>query len=190
MEIKQGQYVEITFVDREVQFARVHADLWCDSAVSDNKTIQYFAFDPLTSRGFPCGLCTAKLPEIHAIKPIDELPVKTPFLIDSVSVFFRECPQYKTTGDDRLHPQSFIDRITQFLNTAGLNQGTANASSLDSVGLSELGVDFMRQHYRHIKAGYIFTSALPTESILSYLLTLTKQFRTRPSDWSKCQIPS
>lgn len=188
MIVEQDAYVQIVFDDRETQYGKLHCDI--ETAGTDGDELMYFRFDPLTSFGLRFGLCTAKVAEVAGLNVIPKLPVSENYVIDSLQSFFHGGPT-SAVKIEKLdsHAGRFLQHFGEFAMSTSLIEPLGTSLRFNSHDCSELGLDYMRQHYRAIKQHFLCTGQLPRFPSLKYLLELTTFSRTSDADWAHCRIP-
>ncbi|MBL8814071.1 MAG: hypothetical protein JNM43_28140 [Planctomycetaceae bacterium] len=149
----------------------------------------FYFFDPLTSMLRP-SRCTFDREKIHEIDIVPQLPVQHDFEIDRLSFFYdwtlRDYPGLPTGVMCDEVAQKFWRSFLEFLrfnSTALLSKPNREFDCIWKSDFTELGLDFMRQHYRSLKADAITRGGDISAEFLRDLLSDTKMHRTVDEDW-------
>ena len=147
--------------------------------------IFFYNFDPLTSE-LQQGLDSLNYSAVCVIRELQQLPVEEPYVIDALDHFYDKTLPNHYVWEKACDPSftvEFWDAFLKFLRSKGDVYLGANTSVLTNVDFTDLGLDFMRQHYRSIKRTAISSGHASSSSNWSALLESTISNRTIADDW-------
>jgi hypothetical protein len=161
-------------------------------AGEDCKKLFAHGLDPLTSE-LQSALRTYCYEDIRGIRPVARLPVAEDFEIDSSDRFYANLSNYHlgNTPDNQGVATQFWNAFYTFICSNEeplLVAPLTSQASLRKSSFTQLGLDYMRQHYRFVKAESTRKQTAPTPSFLQRLLELTMKNRTTDADWTKPNI--
>lgn len=159
---------------------RIHPD-------QDREDFYFYNFDPLTTELQPVlnGMSYSAIRAVEIVK----VPVTCNFIVDAVDRFYsKRLSKYYvwSANEDELVAAEIWEAFSRFFDSNRDVMMTSDYSSGDvwrRSCFSELGLDFMRQHYRSLKSRCIKGRSAVAFPELQQLLFKTISHRTLDSHW-------
>lgn len=184
-----GTPVRIAYAHRRISFAVLECDVVVTGVNGKYRTREkfyYWWFDPLTSRGGE-GMCFARPGTVLALEALESTPVTCEYTIDSAVTFsWDNGVRYGLPEVSEAFARAFLQAIIDCLASHDLpliQVSDEKALCIRNTDLTNLGLDFMRQHYHNLKEAALAQQRVPSQADLRRLLALTENHRTTDDDW-------
>ena len=183
-----GTFVKMTRRDSRTFFGVLQRDvIESDNTLackSGNKHVNYYSVDPLTGEVYD-GMWAVEPTNLKAIQPLDPSIPLADFVILDFGLLrfgFRNAGK----GDDDTKIDSLYQQLCRRMGELGKNVLSASINpivGICSTDFTELGLDFMRQHFRTIQREAIANLKPPSLESLLEKVELTAGHRTKANDY-------